>query len=1018
MIDKNLLVNFDPNIEDQNLLHINRLPARATVVPSQMRGVYYQNKESSTLIRSLCGDYRFKYLPEDSQKDFYKTDICDDNWDVIDVPSMWQYRGYGNPEYTNTLYPIPFMAPYVRKQNPVGLYRRSFTVDKPACKTILHFAGVGGAFYVYLNGVQVGLSKGSRLPSEFDVTDLIKAGENLLAVKVFTYSDATYLENQDMLLANGIFRDVFLIETEENTLWDYRVTTTYESISVEAKLSVNSPYKVRFTLDGESVEYDADECVKHTFPLSDPKLWNAETPNLYDLYIELYDDEGAFEVHSKRVGIMHTRVEGNKLLVNESPIYVKGVNRHENDPWNGQSMTVEQIRRDLEMIKENNLNAIRMSHYPNNPATYEIAAEIGLYLMDENDLETHGVHAFNGDQGFLSKSPEWFPPYADRTMRMLERDKNEVAIFLWSTGNECGCGENLDKCIDLIRAFDPTRECNIAQETGDKLRLRNIGYYPMSAVEAFSDEGHPVLAIEYAHAMGNSPGNLEGYWDYNYTHEKMLGGFVWEFRSHGFGAKDENGNVYMKYGGDFNDIYHWTNFSIDGFCLSNGKPKPTWHELGRVSFAAYTTYENGRISIKNTNDFLTLSYLTAEYEIECDGEVIKRGTIDLPEIKPHETAIIAPDLEVKDPISGARYYLNVLYFKDGREVNKKQFSLGVLKEEAPYKPTPAKAEISVQNYVLNVKYGEFECEFVKGMIASVKKGDKILLDAPMKLNFHRAYIDNDGIPGLFPRRIGEWQYFMLHHFYFNLFDMDVEEKDDRVIVNVSGAQTVHSHYLGFFIKITYEITSDGNITVNIKGEPYGMVPRIIPRIGVMFELGQEYERVKWLGRGPYESYPDSKANAPISIYDKAVGEMNFDYDVPQETGNHEDTYALTLKTADGNDGLSVIGSDTFAFSYHDFTLEDLTAARHSNELKKSDKKYLYVDYKMRGLGSHSCGPQPEEQFELHPHKFSFTFAIGTNGFDNALVLSRLDLGKKTESLSEPFVYTPPQKISYVADCEL
>ena len=421
MIEKQQLMNFDPNIEDQSVLHINRLPARATVVPAKWRGVYYRNKYESSLIRSLNGDYRFRYLPSDTEKDFYREAVDDSSWDVIDVPSMWQYRGYGKPEYPNIRYSIPFLPPYIKKQNPVGLYRRVFTVERPAGRTILHFAGVDNAFYVYLNGETVGFSKGSRVPAEFDVTPYIRAGENLLAVKVFTYSDGTYLENQDMLLASGIFRDVFLIETAENTLWDYRVTTTYSSISVEVKLRIASPYRVRLTLDGTVAEYDAAERVSHTFPLEDARLWTAETPNLYDLNIELLKGDDIFEVHSKRVGIMHTRIEGNKFLVNEHPIYIKGINRHENDPWNGKSLTVDGIRRDLEMIKANNLNAIRMAHYPNDPATYEFAAELGLYLMDEADIETHGAHILNGDQGYLSKLPEWLPAYMDRTVRMMER---------------------------------------------------------------------------------------------------------------------------------------------------------------------------------------------------------------------------------------------------------------------------------------------------------------------------------------------------------------------------------------------------------------------------------------------------------------------------------------------------------------------------------------------------------------------------------------------------------------------
>ena len=1018
MLDKSLLIRSDGNIENQNILHINRLPARATIVPAQKRGVYYQNKYESSLVRSLNGDYKFKYLLEDSYLDFYRTDISDCDWDTIDVPSMWQYRGYGKPEYPNIRYSIPFLPPYVKKQNPVGLYRKSFRIDSPAKRTILHFAGVDNAFYVYLNGEQIGFSKGSRMPSEFDVTEHIKDGENLLAVKVFTYSDATYLENQDMLLASGIFRDVFLIETDENTLWDYRVTTTYSSISVEAKLNIATPYKVKISLDGESVEYDATETVTHTFELENARLWSAETPNLYDLSIELIDSDGSFEIHSKRVGIMHTRVSGNKFLVNEHPIYIKGINRHENDPWNGKSLTVEQIRRDLELIKANNLNAIRLAHYPNAPSTYEIAAELGLYLMDEADLETHGAHILNGDQGYLSKDPSWLPAYKDRIVRMIERDKNEVAIFIWSTGNEAGTGENLNKCIDLIREFDPTKECIITQDIGEYTHFRKIAYYPMSRTADYTDEGYPVLGIEYAHAMGNSPGTLQDYWDYNYSHEKMLGGFAWEFRSHGFGARDENGRVYMKYGGDFYDDYHWCNFNMDGYCLSDGRPKPSWYELGVVSFAAYTTFDGKELTIKNTNDFLSLSYLEAKYEIERDGVLLKTVPFTLPKILPHESFIFTPDLSIGEKVAGASYYLNILYFKDGVQVHKKQFSLGVLFESQPYSAPSKKAQIDVENYVLSVRYDDFLCEFMGGMLSLVKKGESILLDTPMRLNIHRAYTDNDGIVGFAPRHIEKWEKALLRGYYFNLFDIDVDELDDRVVVTVSGNYTANSLYAGFFVKIIYDILSDGTVLITLKGEPYGELPTTLPRIGVAFEMADKYERVKWLGRGPYENYPDSVANAPIGIYDKRITELNTDYDYPQETGNHENTYALTLHTASGECGLSVIGSDTFAFSYHDFTLDNLTDARHKNEVTKSEKNHLYVDYKMRGLGSRSCGPDPEEKYELHPHKFTFSFAIKACDFDSAITASRLDFGKKTEALSKSYVYQKPERISQIADCDL
>ena len=929
MINKNALLNFDSNIENQNLLHINRLPARATIVPAQKRGIYYRNKFDSTLIKSLDGDYKFKYLAEDTEKDFYLKSVDDTAWDIIDVPSMWQYRGYGKPEYPNIRYPFPFLPPYIKKQNPVGLYRKVFKIDNPAERTILHFAGVDNAFYVYLNGEMIGFSKGSRIPAEFDVSEKIVKGHNLLCVKVFTYSDASYLENQDMLLASGIFRNVFLIETKSNTLWDYRVTTTYSSITVNVKLKVNTPYRVRITLDGEVAESEASDTVIHTFTLNNPKLWNAETPNLYDLYIELLNDDGVFEAHSKRVGIMHTRIQGNKLLVNEKPIYVKGINRHENDPWNGRTMTVSQIEKDLKMIKANNLNAIRLAHYPNDPATYEIAAEIGLYLMDEADLESHGAYIANNDQGYLSKSPEWFPAYKDRVTRMLERDKNEVAVFLWSTGNEIGRGENNTKCYHLVREFDPTKECRLSGDQEAYCGIKMLGYYPMSTVEEVEDT-HPVLCYEYGHAMGNSPGTLADYWDFNYNNEKMLGGFAWEFRSHGFGCRDKDGKVFMKYGGDFDDDYHWCNFNMDGYCLSDGRPKPSWYELGTVSFAAYTTFNNGIITVKNTNDFLTLSYLSGEYRIICDGVLVKKTSFHIPETAPHQSFSFTPDLNVENPVSGARYFLNVVYYQNGKKVHEKQFKLGVLVAALPHTAKASKPEISVKDYILSVKYDDFSCEFTKGMLSKVTSKNKVLLNAPMKLNIHRAYIDNDGIIGLFPRRIGEWQKFLIDKYYFNLFDIDVCENQNKTTVTVGGSYTANSLYSGFHVKIVYDIFSDKTVTVTVTGEPYGELPQVLPRLGVVFETDSKLNTVKWLGRGPLENYADSLANAPVGIYQKEITQLNTDYDLPQETGNHEETYALTLKDENGNNGLSVIGSDTFAFSYHDFSLENLTSAKHKN----------------------------------------------------------------------------------------
>lgn len=1017
MIDKSKLLRCNPNIENPALLQIGRLSPRATVVPADRRGVYYRNKYDSPFLRSLNGDFAFKYLLSDTEADFYLETVEDGAWDVIDVPSMWQYRGYGKPAYPNIKYPIPFLPPYVKKQNPVGLYRKRFTVDTPAPRTLLHFAGVEGAFYVYLNGAFVGFSKGSRLPAEFDVSSLIRRGENLLAVKVFTYSDATYLENQDMLLANGIFRDVYLIETAARTLWDYRVTTTPDSITVETELCVTSPYEIRFTLDGESVTYEAKERVKHTFRLASPRFWNAEEPSLYDLHMELLDGQNVLEAHSKRVGIMHTRVEGNKLLVNGSPVYVKGINRHEYNAKNGRSVTVEQIEDELRRIKANNLNAVRLAHYTNDPATYEIAAEIGLYLMDEADLETHGAHAFNGDQGYLSKDPAWRAAYEDRVIRMLETNKNEVAVFLWSTGNEAGTGENLDRCVDLIRAFDPTRECQITQDAGAYTHFRKIAYYPMSATEKYGEEGYPVLAIEYAHAMGNSPGALADYWDHIYTHEQMCGGFVWEYKNHGFYAEDDAGRPFYKYGGDFNDVYHWSNFTLDGFHLSDGRPKPSWRELGAVSFAAYTTFKDGVLSVKNTNDFKTLSYLTAVYEITCDGVTVEREALPLPALLPHQSAEVRSGIAPREFLAGGRYYLNVIYYENGREVHKKQFPLENHLPAKPYLPQRKNARVTVENYVLRVGYGDFVCTFREGMLAGIEKGGRTLLDAPMRLNLHRAYTDNDGIHGFAPRHIVEWSQALLRNYYFNLFDIDVEEGEDRVAVTVTGRLTADTLYAGFSCKLIYEVMAEGLVLLTLKAEPYGNLPAVLPRIGLVFSMKKGFDTVKWLGRGPDESYPDSKAAAPFGVYEKTGRDMWFDYDYPQETGNREDTCLVTLRGGTG-DALSVIGAERFAFSYHGFALDSLTDAHHKNELTEAKENYLYIDYRMRGLGSRSCGPEPEEEYELRPHAFSFSVALCAADYDEAHALSLFDMGRRTEALSDTYTFEKQTRMPEVADCAL
>lgn len=1009
-------------LSNPGITGINRLFPRSNLVPAKKSGVYFKNKESADYLQMLCGDYKFNYRPCDDLPDFYNEDYDDSSWDTIDVPSMWQYRGYGQCCYPNTCYPIPFDPPYVRCENPVGYYRRKFVAEKSA-NTILHFCGVDNAFYVYLNGEFVGFSKGSRCPAEFDVKDKLRDGENLLCVKVFTYSDATYLENQDMLLASGIFRDVYLIHHGKTSVWDYRVTTEYDSISVEIIpfYGYDEDARIRLSLDDETVFLPVSEKVIHTFRLKNPKLWNAETPNLYNLSISVTLGGEVLETHSKKVGIMHTEVKNNVFLVNGKPVYIKGVNRHEHNCKNGRTLEVAQIEAELRLIKESNLNAVRLAHYINHPATYEIATEIGLYLMDEADIETHGAMV-TGDQGYLSKIPEWYPSYIDRVRRMCESNKNETCIFMWSIGNECGQGENILKCFDYIRKYDPTREIMQVQDDPINptfINFRKAGYKSMDFIrENYPEDGLPVVMVEYAHSMGNSPGYLEGYWDYVYSHKHIPGGFVWEFKNHGFYCEDENGRPFYKYGGDFGEYCHWANFNLDGLLLSDGTPKPTWYELSEVSSPIYAKYEDDCIKLLNTNDFLTADYITLKWEVREDYKIVKYGEMKLPEVKPHEWFTPDIDTSIENKAESARYYLNLHYFDGEKRLASKQFLISGKRTLEKTEFVPAKDSIYTENGLLCIDGKDYSVKFSDGIICSYKANGREVLSEKMDFCFYRAPTDNDGIEKFKRRHINEWNKIFLKEFKFRLAWLSVERKETFIEIVVSGKCCPLSKNVGYKMNIKYRIYSDGTVLFDIVADPYGRMTEVIPRVGVVFPMEKKYQNAEWYGRGKHQSYSDCKLSAPIGLYKADVHDMNFMFDYPQETGNRENTSFVRVN--DGENGLCIASTKHFSFSYHPFTLKNLTDAFHCNEIEEADRNYLYIDYRNRPLGSHSCGPNPEPEFELYPHKFRFVFTISAdNGNEEALKLTRTDFGVHTEALSERYI--PTETISRAllyADCDI
>jgi beta-galactosidase/beta-glucuronidase len=603
---------------------------------------------------------------------------------------------------------------------------------------------------------------------------------------------------------------------------------------------------------------------------------------------------------------------------------------------------------------------------------------------------------------------------------MYERDKNETCISIWTIGNENGDGENIKKCVEYLKSRSVKKP---VMHTGDNGRdpaisdFRAFGYHNMAALISFPEEGKPVMMLEYGHAMGNSPGLMEDTWDYVYKNRHICGGYVWEFKCHGFYSEDEKGRAFYKYGGDFDDYNHWSNFSMDGYCLSDGTPKPSLRECKNVLAPTYVKLENEKISLMNTNDFKSLDYLTLKWELKEDHLIKKSGEMKLPPIAPYESSYLDLDTNIEDPISGAEYFIDLHFYDEkNQELAFKQVSLGIKKEKEPYIAPNAevKAEESSDEIVLTTEDAELKIQ--NGLLSYFKKGDKLLLDEPISFNLYRAPTDNDGIVNWNERWIKEWKKQLYPYFEFIFLGSSTKKLENGgVLVKVKGKWAPISKFTGFNVEIEYTITGDGRVFVDLHCAPYGKFAETIPRLGLVFPLKKEMSEVLWYGRGEDECYVDRKEHCNFGLYRSTVDKMNFLYDIPQECGTRIDT--RYLKIGKGADSISFIGSNSFSFSYHDFTLQSLEAARHKNELEKSDKNYLYLDYAMRGIGSKSCGPDPEECYELRAHEFRFAFMIAPDADENELCeLSRKSFPSVTEKLGKTHSFDPKTQHVNIVEC--
>ncbi len=1023
-----------PDWENQHVLHRNRLPARARFTSYPDESAARTNAGTPWEI-SLNGEWRFHYAPTpiEAPQD-YMTITCDDTaWDRLPVPSNWQMYGYGRPHYTNVQYPFAIDPPRVPSENPTGSYRRRFHVpeDWSGRRLILLFDGIDSAFEVYANGQYVGFSKGSRIPAEFDVTAHVRPGENLLAVRVYQWSDGSYIEDQDMWWLSGIFRDVTLLREPPVALWDLSIAPELDAGLSNATLHVRAEvtsqgktgaHRLRMRLldaDGRDVpSVTADTPVETggsgpanaelSAEVAAPRLWSADDPYLYTLLLTLQDERGVVVcVVPQKVGFRRVEIRGTQMLVNGRAIKLRGVNRHEHHPDLGRAVPPETMLEDVLLMKRHNINTVRTSHYPPHPHFLDLCDAYGLYVIDEADLECHGL-LYAKQPFFLSDDPDWRAAYVDRMQRMVERDKNHPCIIMWSLGNESGFGSNHEAMAAWAREHDPSRPIHYEGDRHGKVSdVISQMYTPVPEVIAYGqgegDVGEntkwretvrldeyrdkPFFLCEYAHAMGNGPGGLSDYWEAFWRYDRLLGGCVWEWLDHGIRRTTADGCTYFAYGGDFGDEPNDDNFVCDGLLFSDRTPSPGLLEYKKVLEPVYVEVvelspEMAKLSMYNRYDFLTLEHLLASWQVAEDGAVIAAGEIAKLEIPPGASTTVELPYEVPSPAPGAVYDLTLRFTlahatpwaEAGYEVAFAQFELPVDAAPAIAVGPGSRAALDCreEGARLHIIGGETGICFdiARGRIDGWSYAGRLLLVAGPRLTLWRAAIDNEARGG--GARVGqEWRAHFLHLVEHRVDGFEWEQLGGGAIrVTVRSCLVPPVYEAAFDCRYTYTLLPGGDILLEVQGTPRGEWPATIPRIGLEMTLPGELDRVQWLGGGPAESYADTKQAARRGLWRAGVDDLFTPYVRPQENGNHTDTRWVALQDTRGA-GLLAAGDPTIDFSAHRFTTEDIDRAQHTCELVPRPTITLHLDYRQNGVGTGSCGPGVMPPYQLHAVPFVF-----------------------------------------------
>lgn len=1009
--------------ENHQIDGINRMPARAHFLtfPSKEKALLNNNRYTHAF-KNLNGVWKFMFLdaPEYSPEGFFNSDFDVTKMDDITVPGNWQLQGYGKMHYSDLWYNFPINPPYVPTENPTGIYKRTFFVEESYRdkKIIIRFCGVDSAYHLWINGKEVGYSKVARNESEFDITDLIRVGEeNDVTVRVYQWSDGTYLEDQDMWWESGIFRDVELIGVPKDGINDYKVIADLDDeykngiFKVEAFLRTTKEVNVTFELvdAGENTVFtktvvakEGKACIDEV--IADVNHWTAETPYLYKLFMTVEDDGQIIEVIPQNVGFRNIRLNGETFLVNGVAIKFKGVNRHDYSPQNGRVVSREEIEKDIILMKQFNINAIRTSHYPNSYYLYDLCDEYGMYLIAETDLECHGFE-LTGDYKWITDDPSWELAYVSRMTRMIERDKNHPAIIFWSLGNESAFGCNFRKMTDVAHEMDPTRlvhyEGDFDVESADVYSTMYTWIEnpkkPYLMKDIIEKSKKPHIHCEYCHAMGNGPGNLKDYQDLVYAHDKLQGGFVWEWFDHGIESFTESGEKYYRYGGDFGDDPSNKDFCIDGLIMPDRTPSPGLYEYKKVIEPITTTavdIQKGIINLLSRYDFANLDRFNLVYKVMEDDVILQTGFMAVPSIeaRANKDITLPYDLSAIKVKPGAHYYVNISYqlredtsyASSGHELATAQFELPLYKEGIVVRPEGI-LNVEKEHTTLHVKGANFSLDFnlVNGNLMNiVRDGMKVLSKGP-RLTLWRAPISNDMeiIDKL--KKV-----YFLHLEHEVVMNIDYHMEGNILKVEVDTINSTTNSAWHFKTKYVYTVCPSGDILIDVEGTPSGRVdlaPDMLPRIGVSMHLDKSMEHVRYFGMGPGENYADSKEAAQMGLYANTVDGLFTNYVIPQENGNHMGCKWVSM-TNDRGMGLLASTEGDFNFSASWYEDKDLDDAKHTCDLVKRDYIVFNVDYKQNALGTNSCGQWQLDKYRAKFEDFKLSFRL--TPFNNKEVLDK------------------------------